>query len=1102
MELRPTDFFALLYPTTTTPDNAWLTLWTRQDKLTRSFPATPEGFQQAEEEALRLDGEGKDVYFGVGLRKEKLPPEKRGAAGDVVALPGLWVDADCQEGIHKAGNLPAKGEALQTLLDLPVPPTVVVDSGGGLHAYWLFREPWAFGGEDDRREAASLSARFQQALQALWREQNWELDNTSDLARILRVPGTRNWKDPGNPREVKVVHLDPGRRYALEELARWAGEVLRREGKGIRAALERANAAAAAPGTDADVEAVVGAVKPWWSEGDRHNRALALAGFLAKRGVPQETVEAIIARLVEETGDSEVKDRLRAVADTYAKLAAGERVTGLSALPQELAEKLDSLVRRPDPVQAILADLGDPPEWPRLFEQSVLRRLAGLREEDFQRFLAEVKARGGAKVVSPGDLKKAVKQARAKVKAERRGLEVLEGGGDPLAGPRTIAEAFPPAKDVLPEGFPFPALEDGYYDIRRDRVVRVELKRKGEEEEEEEEAITDTVVLLTRRITPVEADSGIEKFRVAWWERDRWRFGDVPARYLFDRKRVAELVDLGIPVSSGNVDKLIDWLHRLRCMAVLGHQGAPELPTVHAVNRCGWHELNGEKFFVLGREILRPGGASLPADAGDREEIEADSPRTDTDVRWAEDLSALERQILSGFRCSGDPEEQKKFLLDTAIRYPQVAFGVGCAAGAPLLRFAREAGLLDVNGFTVLMVPRAGGRSRHQGKSTWNMVVASLYGSPARCRNYDATQVAQEIVLGTCCDLTVHREDLQLVGTRGKKDREAELLRLVHQVAKGEGRDRGARSGGGRKTREFFTVLFATAELDVTTWLPTESGAHDRILKLPPLLPEESDENRAESERLQQVAAEHHGHAGREYLAWLVEKVRREGDGFIREGINDALGLLRRNLPGDARRASAGRLASRAAVGLCGLTLLLEAWQVGDETAFAAIKSFLRGWEMAVDAVPAETVADRALEAVQAFVAANRELIQGLRGPDAKNPPPKWIGTLTEVVDDSGQKVRVVALTEPAFAEAVSREPFDLDPHHALQALAAKGYTVTRKEKMTDGKEKVRTKLPVRIAGTVARCICIPFHVFTTGEADGSEGGASPSNPDVDEIPF
>jgi hypothetical protein len=63
-------------------------------------------------------------------------------------------------------------------------PSVVVDSGGGVHCYWLLRDPWLLD-SDDTRQAAEI-------VQRSWVQQVIGADESvHDLVRILRVPGTR-----------------------------------------------------------------------------------------------------------------------------------------------------------------------------------------------------------------------------------------------------------------------------------------------------------------------------------------------------------------------------------------------------------------------------------------------------------------------------------------------------------------------------------------------------------------------------------------------------------------------------------------------------------------------------------------------------------------------------------------------------------------------------------------------------------------------------------------------------------------------------------------------------------------------------------------------
>lgn len=89
-------------------------------------------------------------------------------------------------------------------------PSVMVDSGGGTQCYWLLREPWLLD-SDDARQAAEI-------VQRAWVQQVVGADKTvHDLVRILRVPGTRNFKyDPVPP--VQFVTCDLDCTYALPAL--------------------------------------------------------------------------------------------------------------------------------------------------------------------------------------------------------------------------------------------------------------------------------------------------------------------------------------------------------------------------------------------------------------------------------------------------------------------------------------------------------------------------------------------------------------------------------------------------------------------------------------------------------------------------------------------------------------------------------------------------------------------------------------------------------------------------------------------------------------------------------------------------------------------
>lgn len=164
-----------------------------------------------------------DLYTGVGLAASDLGPHRRPTNESVAGIAGLWADIDVNGGPdNKTGACETWDDALETA-QLLAEPTIIVHSGYGLQAWWLFDEGhWRFRTRGEQKMAARAAAQWQKLL----RDRGGHgLDYTHDLARVLRLPGTTNAKGGGS-RPVEV--LDEGPRHTRDELldiASGAGEV-------------------------------------------------------------------------------------------------------------------------------------------------------------------------------------------------------------------------------------------------------------------------------------------------------------------------------------------------------------------------------------------------------------------------------------------------------------------------------------------------------------------------------------------------------------------------------------------------------------------------------------------------------------------------------------------------------------------------------------------------------------------------------------------------------------------------------------------------------------------------------------------------------------
>lgn len=201
-----------------------------------------------------LPGGHRNVYVGVhptttipqtNIRGEaKEPRELRSQLPIIGALNCLYTEYDAKD---FGGD---KDAAMAAADSVTPPPSVLIDSGGGYHLYWLLDEPWILETDEDRMEA--------KRLQSAWVAYAGGDPAVKDLARVLRVPGTFNYKyTPA--RKVEFVFADFERRYArteltplcahllpddrLPNLGSTAQEPVDRESRYARAALDREVAA-------------------------------------------------------------------------------------------------------------------------------------------------------------------------------------------------------------------------------------------------------------------------------------------------------------------------------------------------------------------------------------------------------------------------------------------------------------------------------------------------------------------------------------------------------------------------------------------------------------------------------------------------------------------------------------------------------------------------------------------------------------------------------------------------------------------------------------------------------------------------------------------
>jgi hypothetical protein len=144
---------------------------------------------------------GYGLYFAPCLRSQK-----QGKAEAAALLPALWVDLDCDDDAVR------RAAALTKLHTFNPLPSAIIDSGGGLHAYWLLTEPASLIDEAARKQAAGI-------LRGLFSALGGDPQYVKSVASVMRLPNSLNTKPERGGVIVTLIELYPDRRYLLSDFA-------------------------------------------------------------------------------------------------------------------------------------------------------------------------------------------------------------------------------------------------------------------------------------------------------------------------------------------------------------------------------------------------------------------------------------------------------------------------------------------------------------------------------------------------------------------------------------------------------------------------------------------------------------------------------------------------------------------------------------------------------------------------------------------------------------------------------------------------------------------------------------------------------------------
>lgn len=198
MSLRPNPDLVVQYLSDFFPDGPWVLTAIHTDRsgtTTKTF--SPGTVDQLTAWVVEHNVDHHNIYYSVGIPRREL--KRKAGREDIEAVLWLHVDIDPPAGIDVEI---ARQRALSMLANgkdgIPA-PTVVVNSGGGVQAFWRLSERIEIGGDVAKAEKAKS---HNQRLECVF-----GADNCHNIDRIMRLPGTVNWPNARKRRKGREPKL-------------------------------------------------------------------------------------------------------------------------------------------------------------------------------------------------------------------------------------------------------------------------------------------------------------------------------------------------------------------------------------------------------------------------------------------------------------------------------------------------------------------------------------------------------------------------------------------------------------------------------------------------------------------------------------------------------------------------------------------------------------------------------------------------------------------------------------------------------------------------------------------------------------------------------
>ena len=779
---------------------SYLMTFTTSYGVTYAFAVTDQ--TQREEmacKAVELSELGNDVWHAVNLVCVAPKAGKRGDETAVSYQTAIVVDIDICSDAHKSDNLAANFDEAKSFL--PFEPSIIVNSGFGIHAYYIWAKTLAV--TDANRE--EIKRRNNLLIDVVRQRANGKkIDGVGDLPRILRTPGTYNYKlGRDNAPLCHVVEVNDVR-FTPEQLDEKLNALYvekKLESKpthsvGFDFANDSPDLKEFRIRRMLDFISVVdGEYEKWLSVGMAlKNEGLACSLWEDWSRTQPEYKEGeceskwqgfnrlgygigTLYQYAVEGGYGETETR-REWKELHPEFDTGEKKkSSLDKLKEGLRSVTKALAEFTVEKDKALEHLSSVETFDNetIFSEDVVTEAAFARLFDSKAFsgfkgsITLFNQKTKEKKTSVNDWLRTVKEKAGEIDARHK--ELLSRKNEIQTQISSLS--FVAEHDFL-KGLAFPI---GYNVSSQSGITKID----GEK----------VITVCRRPIVITEKTYNIEdkilKLKLAHMNTTgKWK--SIPAQsaaIIFNSRKLVDLAEQGLPVTSSNATALVDFLDAFNV------QNETIFPMTYSVSRGGWYTFDDKDYFVDPRCEL-----SLTKD-DKRIRIKIDS----------------QSQFVQALKQCGNLKDWKR-AYKLARKSPVARLIVAAAIAPILLKILGERNFL----LYIYAPTRAG-------KTTALYLGASAVGNEKIIRSFDATKNGLAGAAADVNDYPFLIDEKQVADNRIKE----QLDSLVYALANGIGRTKLNKDSTLRKTTDWRTIPIMTGE---TLLLPDNvtGGANTRLL--------------------------------------------------------------------------------------------------------------------------------------------------------------------------------------------------------------------------------------------------------------------------------